>query len=176
MKNVIKILGVALIGILIYSCQKQDGTARMSVKMIDAPVNYDSVNVEIEQVQIHYTDSAGGSWIDLPTVAGIYNLLDLQNGVTAALVNNGDIPVGQLQQMRLILGDENTVVVDSLSYPLLLSSQDKTGLKVNVGAVLQPGDIIEITLDFDALKSIVVQGDGSYRLKPVVKLENVIYL
>lgn len=159
----------------LYSCGKdadRAGNAYFSVKMTDAPGDYDSVNVEVIGTEIHYS---GGGWTSLPTITGIYNLLDLQNDVTAVLVDPNIVPAGDIQQMRLILGAQNTVVVDSVSYPLALSSQDKTGLKINVNTSVYAGDSVEILIDFDAHQSIVEQGNGTYRLKPVVKLENVTF-
>ena len=165
---------ILLASATLYSCGKdKSGNAYFTVKMTDAPGDYDSVNVEVVGTEIHYSN--GGGWTSLPTATGIYNLLDLQNDVTAVLVDPNVIPAGDIQQMRLILGTQNTVVVDSVSYPLALSSQDKTGLKINVNTSVNAGDSVEILIDFDADHSIVEQGNSTYRLKPVVKLENVTF-
>ena len=180
MKIVGKIFTVTLLILVAYSCQKTSGTGVLIVKMVDQPAEFDSVNVEVVAVQIHYSNDSldESGWIDLETNVGIYNLLDLQDGVTAVLTDPATIPVGKLQQMRLILGDENTVVVEDETFPLGLSSQDKNGLKINLKSTpITEGDTVEITFDFDALKSIVIQGndDDRFKLKPVVKLEEVIY-
>ena len=168
---------VVAIGLTIAACQKdKNETAYLKVKMVDQPIDYDSVNVEIVNVSVHYngSDSISG-WTDLATNAGMYNLLDLQNGVTAAITDGGLIPVGNISQMRLLLGDNNYVVIDSVVYPLDLSSQDKTGLKINLNTEIEAQDSVEITIDFDAEKSIVQTGNDAYKLKPVVKLEDVIF-
>jgi hypothetical protein len=174
----LKIVLVTLsFGFVIGACQKdKNETAYLKVKMVDQPIDYDSVNVEIINVSVHYngSDSISG-WTDLTTNAGMYNLLDLQNGVTAAITDGGLIPVGKISQMRLLLGDDNYVVIDSIVYPLDLSSQDKTGLKINLNTEIQAQDSIEITVDFDAEKSIIQTGNGKFKLKPVVKLEDVIF-
>jgi hypothetical protein len=144
--------------------------------MKDQPIEFDSVNIELETVSIHYSDSEDGEngWRELETNSGMYNLLDLQDGVTAAITDGGLLPVGKLQQMRLILGDNNYVVVEGESFPLDLSSQDKTGLKINLNTTINAEDSVEITIDFDAEKSIIVTGSENYKLKPVIKLEEVI--
>ena len=162
------------------SCTKESGSAVLTVRMVDQPIDFDSVNVEIVNVQIHFsssdtTDSIQSGWIDLATNAGLYNLLELQNGVSAVLADPNEIPVGKLQQMRFILGNNNYAVDDSTIYPLDLSSQDKTGLKVNLKADVAASDSIEIILDFDAEKSIIETGNGSYKLKPVIKVEDILY-
>lgn len=152
------------------ACKKKEGTSNMTVKMVDAPGDFQQVNVEVLQVQVHHS---GQGWIDLPTAAGIYDLLTLQNDVSATLVNAGTLPSGDLQQLRLILGDENTVMVDSLYYPLATPSAQQSGLKINLNSNFAPNTQYELVLDFDAEKSIVVQGNGSYSLKPVIKVLSI---
>jgi hypothetical protein len=95
--------------------------------------------------------------------------------VTAVLSSNAGLPAGDVNQMRLILGSENYVVEDSVASDLLLSSQDKTGLKFNLNATINTGDTVEVLIDFDAEESIIQQGNGSYRLKPVIDVEDIIY-
>lgn len=176
MKTVRKMSWFILALLLLTGCQKEVGTASFTVRMTDAPVDYDEVNVEIELVQVHYAGVGSGSgWTDLQTNAGIYDLLLLQNGVSTALVLGDTVPVGHMTQMRLILGDNNTVVVDGVTLPLDLSSQSRTGLKINLDADVDPGDEIEIHFDFDAEQSIVIEGNGTYKLKPVLKLETIVY-
>lgn len=156
---------ILLIPISIFSCKNEKETGNIIVKMTDAPINADMVNVEVLGVSVH----AAGNWINLNTNGGIYNLLDLQNGVDTTLVPGGSIPAGKVNQMRLILGQNNTIMVDSVVHPLLLSSQDETGLKLNINKDFLPGVNYLIKFDFVADESIVEQGNGQYRLKPVLK-------
>jgi len=179
MKSIGKIVGICAIAILAFSCQKKaDGTGAMTVKMKDAPVEYDSVFVDVQRVDVHFNDESTGNsgWVTLNTQAGVYDLLELQNGIFAILADSVELPVGQISQMRLILGTENSVVVGGISFPLLLSSQDKTGLKFNLNTTIQDDEITEVMIDFDAEQSIILQGTGEYRLKPVIKVESVVII
>lgn len=179
MKKFIKLSAFVVVAALIStSCNKDKGTGNMTVKMTDDPAVYDSVNVEVLSVEVHYADNSLGSsgWVTLPTISGIYNLLDLQNDITTVLVNNNELPAGSITQMRLILGSRNWVVVEGLPFPLELSSQSNTGIKINANVSISPGDSVEVLLDFDAGESIVVQGNGTYLLKPVIRLESVVVL
>ncbi len=170
------ILGLLVVS-LAMACQKEKGEAVLMVKMVDSPADFDSVIVEIVNVQIHYSqgNSSSSGWVDLTTNVGTYDLLELQNEVSAVLADPNEIPVGKLQQLRLILGDNNYAVEDSIIHPLELSSQDKNGIKINLKSTIEPLDSIEILLDFNAMHSIVEKGNGEYQLKPVIKLEEVIY-
>lgn len=163
------LVAVGMLGIST-GCKKKEGESRMTVKMVDAPGDFQQVNVEVLQVQVNHS---GQGWINLPTNAGVYDLLTLQNNVSATLVNTGTLPAGHLNQFRLILGDENNVMVDSLYFPLATPSAQQSGLKINLDADFAPNEQYELLLDFDANNSIVTQGNGSYSLKPVIKVLSI---
>lgn len=173
MKKLPFIALTALALITAVSCNKEEGTSRMTVKMTDAPGDFQQVNVEVLEVKVHH--SADG-WVTLPTNAGIYDLLTLQDSITTVLVNQGQLPAGHIDQFRLVLGANNTVMVDSLIYPLATPSAQQSGLKINVNADFVPNETYELLIDFDAGESIVTQGNGSYSLKPVIKLGGIIEL
>ena len=163
------LFAITAVAILLFSCEKSDDKfATLSIRLTDAPAAFDSVLVEILNVEVH-NDVNG--WQSLPTNQGIYNLLDLQNNVDTVLVLAQQIPAGLISQVRLILGVNNRVVVSGISYPLSLSSQDETGLKLNIHRVLQPNTPYLLVMDFDALQSIILTGNGTYKLKPVLKAE-----
>jgi hypothetical protein len=146
----------------------------MVTKMKDAPGDFQQVNVEVVGVEIHYSDSPDGEgWRSLPTNVGIYNLLELQNNVFVVLTNETDIPVGSVTQMRLILGTQNSVMVDDILFSLSTPSAQNTGLKFNLNTDLMDDVTYEVLIDFDAQKSIVIEGNGSYSLKPVIKVESI---
>jgi|TARA_R110000737_G_scaffold268624_2_gene276024 hypothetical protein len=167
----ISFISLSLISIVSYSCTKKTkGNAKLNIRMIDAPGDFQQVNVDVQQVEVH---TQNGGWVSLPTNAGIYDLLTLQNDVSASLVNQGVLPAGQMTQFRMILGPNNTVMVDSIIHDLDTPSAQQSGLKINVKTNFAPNELYEIILDFDAEKSVVKKGNGGYNLKPVLKLEAV---
>jgi hypothetical protein len=162
-----KILTAALLALTVIftgSCHKSD-EGHIRVMLRDAPANYQQVNVEILKVSVHMS---GGSWIDLPTNSGVYDLLLLQNGIDTTIVNTVALPAGKITQMRLLLGSNNTVMADSVIYPLTVPGGSQTGIKI-VDPIIIPGNSnVTVLLDFVAFESVVEQGNGSYQLKPVV--------
>ena len=66
-------------------------------------------------------------------------------------------------------GSNNTVLVNNVSYPLSTPSAEQSGLKLQVHQTLEAGVEYSILLDFDANQSIVDQGNGTYKLKPVIR-------
>lgn len=183
----IKFLFLLLIstGVVLWtSCEEDEspeGPASMTVKLTDAPADLDGVFVDIQAVQVHYADidneddpridSEG--WILLETNAGIYNLLELRDGVTVVLADGEEIPKGKIGQMRLVLGDENFIVLAGVTIDVKVPSAQNTGIKINLNQEIEAEANYEIVLDFDAEKSVIAEGNGGYTLKPVIKLESV---
>lgn len=167
MKKLKIILSLIVFGFLINSCNNDDTKSSYpySVKMTDAPGPYDAVNVDIQGVEV---TGETGETFSLNVVPGIYNLLDFSNGVST-LIATDTLEIAKVEQIRLILGTNNTVVLNNVTYPLSTPSADQSGLKLQVHQTLQAGILYSVLLDFDANKSIVDLGNGSYKLKPVIR-------
>lgn len=159
---------------LLTSCSENDGpvnqTARLEVRLTDDPGDYEEVNIDIVDIQINVTDNENNGWQSLPNVRkGIYNLLDLVNDKDTMLVN-ADIPAGRVQQIRLILGPNNTLKLnDGTIKNLETPSAQQSGLKLNIHQTVEGGILYTLVMDFDAARSIVTTGNGKYILKPVIR-------
>lgn len=135
-------------------------------------------------------------WVDLtPTLSQNPQQVDLLGaannqcflatvGATAAL------QPGSYQQIRILLASTSTVVANSVcgssancvilpsspnvAQPLSLSSESKTGIKIPSGQisggqfVIAAGETKDLDIDFNACESIVAEGNGQFRLKPVL--------
>ena len=174
-KNTIRIasLSTLICLLLITACNKNDsavdGHPKLQIYLTDDPGDYDAVNVDIREIQINQTGEAESGWQSLPNVAnGIYNLLDLVDNKDTLLVD-ADIPAGKIQQIRLILGDQNSIVVDGIKTNLQTPSAQQSGLKLNIHQEVQSGLVYKLVLDFDASRSIVHTGSDKYILKPVIR-------
>lgn len=155
-------------------------TGTMSVAMTDAPANYDAVTVTINSIRVNRqedaeTDSAEtdqeaeeDGWVTIMEEPMQVNLLELTNGNRITL-GSEEVETGSYQQIRLILGDDNTVTVDGETYALQTPSAQQSGLKLNVDAEVEENASYNLLLDFDAARSIVKQGNGGYLLKPVIR-------
>jgi len=114
--------------------------------------------------------------------------------ILAQLGSATNIPVGSYQQIRLILvsnspaagapvpatnacgsqGFNCVVLGDNSIHQLNLSSQDLTGLKIPPGQILggpisvTEGQTIDLNIDFNVCTSVLLQGNGQYRLRPTL--------
>ncbi|MHB8079940.1 MAG: DUF4382 domain-containing protein [Candidatus Krumholzibacteriia bacterium] len=163
---------VLLAGLLLYGCSDSTspGGGTLQVSLADAPGDFDAVNIVVESVEVHRAgaDSVSG-WMTVDASPGTYDLLQLQNGVTAVLVDRA-LPAGDYTQMRLRLGAGSNVVVDGVTHPLVIPSGLQSGLKLNHPFTIENDAIYEVLLDFDALRSIHQTGmmGGQYLLRPVI--------
>lgn len=154
------------------SCKKDDnnnsgGTAQVNMHLTDGPSSvYDHVYIDIQQVEV---TMSGSSAVTLtPIRPGVYDILQFRNGLDTLLMR-ASIPAGTVSQIRLILGSNNSVVVGGVSYPLNTPSAQESGLKLNLGQTFAANGSYDIWIDFDAAKSIVLTGSGTYKLKPVIR-------
>jgi len=153
----------------VWACSKDDDSTTLRIRMTDGPGDFQQVNVDVQEVRVKMAKDTT-KWQSLATNAGIYNLLDFQNGVDT-LIATGPVPTGVLKEVRLILGPNNTVMVDSIIHSMETPSAEESGLKIKVDKSLALS-LDSLTLDFDAEKSIVKNGNGTYSLKPVIKVKN----
>jgi len=160
-----------LSAVMFFSCSKDSSgpdSSTLVVKLTDAPAAYTEINVDIQSVRVNLRGDSSG-WVNLGTNAKVYNLLNFQNGVDTTLAT-GVIPTGTVQEVRFILGPNNTVVDNGVTYPLKLSSQDESGLKIKISRSITSA-FDSLTIDFDAAQSIVKEVNGTYRLRPVLRLK-----
>lgn len=156
----------------ISSCKK-DSTSRLTVYLTDAPADYDAVNIEVVGIQVKASSDPGeGGWTTMPMAVSpvVYNLLEFTNGMET-LLSTFELPSGKVSQLRLILGDNNSIVVNGISsaLPMEVPSGSESGLKFNIHADLIPGIEYKLWIDFDMARSVVDNGAGAYILKPVLR-------
>jgi hypothetical protein len=109
------------------------------------------------------------------------------------LGSNTALPTGSYQQIRLLLvpndggggpvpainacggqGFNCAILQDGSVHELQLSSQANTGLKIPPGQIeggpitVAAGQDVDLNIDFNACASIIQQGNGKFRLKPVL--------
>jgi hypothetical protein len=169
MKTLSKLLFIAILAIMA-SCDKNNDSKDnpvFTVKLTDAPAGYDAVNVDI----LYLEANMGNGWVEFPAEdPGIYNLMEFYNGNTLLLIGNTPVAPCTMMELRLILGTNNTVVVDGISYELTTPSGQTSGYKIKMDPqIMVPGGMYRLVIDFDVNASVHQTGNGKYMLKPVVR-------
>ncbi|MEO5562573.1 MAG: DUF4382 domain-containing protein [Chitinophagaceae bacterium] len=165
-----RMLAISILLLAFNACKKDESSGKtdLKIRLTDNPYNATEVNVDIQQVRVNLRDDSSG-WTDLNTHAGVYNLLDLQNGIDTLLAQ-GLIPTGTLKEVRFVLGANNSIMIGSTLYPLTIPSGSESGLKIKLNKQLNAG-VDSLVIDFDAALSILQTGTGEYKLKPVLKIK-----
>lgn len=166
----------------------------VSLYMTDGAGAYDNVYLDIKSIELLVDTSAntrahdscnwnsiGGNlgirpnvnslvWDTLSFKAGVYDLLQLRNGVDT-LLSTTTIPKGAVRLIRIDFGTNNSLVVDSVSYPLN-NVPPYILVKLNGGEWQRFNgnhpNSYRLWLDFDVLHSILKASNRFY-LSPVIK-------
>jgi hypothetical protein len=205
---------VALMAAVIIGCSGNVSTVMgpsmgtVQVSISDPPScippngNFTHVFITVRSVQAHTSATADdntGGWQELaPQLASAPMQVDLFSKpdtiCVLAQLGSASLPVGSLQQIRLLLlsnspaagaavpspnscagrGFNCVELDDGTIHELVLNSQDNTGLKIPPGQVMggpiqvAAGQSVDLNIDFNACASIHREGNGTYSLKPTL--------
>lgn len=153
------------------------GQAKLQIRLTDAPGDFRAVTLDVRSIELHLKpENDPNGWQTLPFTPQTLNVLEYVNGRSALLVDT-DFDPGTPQEIRLVLGPNNTVTNrNGQTYALKTPSGQSSGVKLKLQNVnLAAGQSYQLLLDFDVAKSIVERGNGNnpnerYLLKPVIRV------
>jgi len=174
------------------------GKTQLSVYMMDDPIQFSKVLIDIRQVAVlidtastqkdadeddQWDDNFCGRhrtqtnksiiWDTLSIRPGVYDLLQLRNG-TDTLLASGQFPTGKVLKVKITLGSDNTVYTDSATfYPLEVfgpSPSFTVNIRRNNVSASSANDL-KLWLDFNLSRSIFFWS-GSFLLKPYIVVFN----
>jgi len=170
------VIALTILSVIVnYSCSnsKTEDTARVQLKLVDAPGDYLEVNIEIIDIQYNAGEEEG--WMSFTPVNGYPINVDLTELIAgnSLLLTDELIPAGMLKQVRLVLSENNTLRIEGEEdlIPLNTPSAQQSGLKLLLNEELEGGFSYTFILDWVVSESIVMAGNsGNYNLKPVIKV------
>ena len=172
------------------ACQKSSsasssvpaGQQKFNMYLTDGPVNYQAVNIDIRSIIVLLkTDSCTASgyigadstfpcyhWDTLNITPGVYNVLNFQNGLDT-LFSSTTLEAGKILQIRVVLGNNNSLEAGGATFPLDLLWGNTVTLAVDD---VQQVDLstFELWLDFDAAHSVIEVWHQHFALKPYIRL------
>jgi hypothetical protein len=178
MKKILVVITVILT--LILGCSdnstnpslQQNGSLKMY--LIDSPSSLDSVIIFVKEVEVHKSgnDSTSG-WFVINNSPRYFNLLDLRNGASKVLGDTA-LSEGKYTQIRLLLGEGSYVKDNGIKSNLIVPSGMQTGIKLNHEFTIEANKLYELMLDFNVDKSITFSNNGSYMMKPVIRVQPIV--
>ncbi len=159
---------LAALPLFLVGCKEkaQKDAAHVTFKLTDAPTNFDALYIDVKGIEAH-TQASG--WVMMNSSVGSINILQYVNG-QSTVIAEGDIPAGHIDQVRLLLGSNNSIVVNGQSQPISLAGSGAAGLTLNLDNQVQAGNNYSWTIDFDAAQSVVAAGSASFQLQPTLRL------
>ncbi len=158
-------------------------TSSMSVSLADAPMSTNgvqSVFITVTGVEVQPTNGSALTFnLAQPLTV---DLLTLQQGSIAPLVNSAKVPAGSYDWIRLVLDtsagkdyvlacSSGTTCASPTQIPLTIPSGAETGLKIVRGFTMPVNGAIHLVVDFNVSRSVVpVPNSTSWLLKPVLRV------
>ena len=174
----IKVCFILLLPLLLSTACSDDSTSvdpveqngRLKMYLVDSPSTLDSVIICVERVEVHKSgnDSTSG-WFVINDSTRYFDLLLLTNGASEVL-GDSTLSAGQYTQIRLIIGDGSYVVDQGVKHDLEIPGGSQTGIKLIHQFTIEAGKLYELILDFNVEKSIIIMGNGTYKLKPTIRV------
>lgn len=195
-KKLLWLLVIPVLFLLVFlqSCQKDNNNRndiqRLDVFLTDGPARFDAVNIEILSIEakvdtsVHRGDDNHGDndghdddhddhddfgyWTTLNFTPGIYDVLQLRNGVDS-MIASANLN-GTVRKLRITIGTNNSVVDSGVTHPLNLLDPSNNQIYVSLknrhrGHHGQGSQ--SVWIDFDLGRSISIQ-NGQYYLSPRV--------
>jgi hypothetical protein len=152
------------------NCDKKnlEPVTQLKIRLTDFPINAQEVNVHIKEVRVKFANDTTETTLN--TKEAIYNLLDYQDGKDTVIAQGNLSATNTVRELRVILGDSNTLKINNEVYHLNIPVSLRSGTKIIIDKKLNKS-IESVVLDFDAGLSVVELGKGNYQLNPVIKLK-----
>lgn len=178
--TLIKGVGITALAAAIAACggsgsDSSDGeaTGTASFGVTDAPtVQFSEVIITFTGLSVKPAD--GEALVFTFDEPKTLDLLTLQGGNQAPLLEDEELPAGDYEWIRLALDVDNSYVSEEGGgrKTLFIPSGAQTGLKLVSGFGIAQGGDHNFTVDFDVRKSIVDPqgGQADYYLKPALRL------
>jgi len=145
---------------------------RFIVQIHDEPFlhsgkNVTELNITVERIDV--IRSSDKKIITLSNTPRSMNILDIQANDPVVL-SDVSVEPGWYEQLRLVLSEENTIVVDGQTHPITIPSGSQTGVKFRGPFFLEAGKFFRINLDFKAPESVLYTKGQGYKLKSVIEI------
>ncbi|WP_156033020.1 DUF4382 domain-containing protein [Sediminibacter sp. Hel_I_10] len=138
-----------------------DSQSVVSVKLKSASEDTNRLMLDIESVKLMIGDNEfdANSWLPLATInRGVQNLSQYNEGAELVLVENALVPAGKIKKIKLILGDNNVIVIDNVTKKLVAQDGEIAPSNI-VSTTLAANKSYEFILEFEADNSVVIAND-----------------
>ena len=159
------------------SCSKEietetfENSSLVSVKLQGTQSVLNKANIEVIDVQFRILEdeTEPNAWVSLNTInTGIHDLTDITDDQVVTLVDFEEIPTGFIYSIKLVLGDQNSVLKNGIEYELDMIDGYENASENIVGKQLIANKLYEFLIEFDVDRSVSFSSDGDANLNPKI--------
>lgn len=140
-------------------------TGYLGVCMVDSSdPKIPSLYVRFDSIDLYNTQKG---WQHTITIPVVYDLVRL-GLIEIPMCGNPELPVGNYEELRMVISEAWISDSDGDHPVEITGNSGFLGFRFKPGTVVEENRMIDLIVDFNVEKSIVKDGDGNYRLQPVV--------
>lgn len=171
----LKTLLISLLAIIVLtSCTKEEESSPIenslvNVKLVGTQTQLSRFNLEILDVQLRVLEDETdpNAWLSLNTInTGIHDLTDFTDNQVITLVDFEQVPSEFIYTIKLVLGDENTLVKNGVEYFVDIESEyDNASVNI-VERQLLENKLYDFTIELNIDESIRFTSQNEVKLDP----------
>ncbi|WP_431132734.1 DUF4382 domain-containing protein [Psychroserpens mesophilus] len=170
-----KTLFISLLAvILLTSCTKEEESTPLenslvNVKLAGTQTQLNRLNLEILDVQLRVLEDETDpkAWISLNTInTGIHDLTDFTGNQVITLVDFEQVPAEFIYNIKLVLGDENSVVKNNVEYIVDIESEYGNASVNILEKQLVENKLYEFTIELNIDESVNFSSNNEVQFIP----------
>jgi len=175
-----KALLISLLAIILFSsCSKEEESTTLenslvNVKLIGTQTQLSRLNLEILDVQLRVLEDENDpkAWLSLNTInTGIHDLTDFTGNHVITLVDFEQVPSEFIYNIKIVLGDENSVVKNNIEYVVDIESEYENASVNVLEKQLVENKLYEFTVELNIDESVRFDSENKAKLNPRMSTE-----
>ena len=156
------------------SCSKEDESSSIenslvNVKLVGTETQLSRLNLEILDVQLRVLEDETdpNAWLSLNTInTGIHDLTDFTGNQVITLVDFEQVPAEFIYNIKLVLGDENSLIKNGVEYVVDIESEHDNASVNILEKQLVENKLYEFTIELDIDESVLFNSENEAKLNP----------
>ena len=179
--SIFAVIVVVLSVLVLITCSNEqilndnNGTTQLQVRIHDEPFKSSGKTVtelNITVIKVDIVKAGTGEIVNCPiTEEKEMNILEISKS-NPVVLSDVSVPSGDYEQLRLVIKNNATIVVDDVSYDIKIPSGEQSGVKLDGNFSIR-GKFFRLDLDFIPEESVIYNKGQGYILKPVIKIADI---
>ncbi len=169
--------------LLVCSCTKEDDSSPLvnslvNVSLVGTQTQLNSFNLEILDVQLRVLEDETdqNAWLSLNAInTGIHDLTNHTGNELLSLVDFEQVPSEFIYSIKLVLGDENTVMKNGVEYTVNLEAENDNASVNILDKQLIENKLYDFTIELNIDESLRFSSENEVKLDLKMNTEMRLY-